>query len=237
MRRGSGHIPIDRNCSGPVPERLLARAAAIADALLDLYGMPEVRHHDPLDELVLTILSQNTNDANRDRAWSSLRQRFPTWDAVLEAPETEVEVAIRVGGLAATKAAAVRAALARLRDERGVPSLDHLAAMPPEDALRYLLSFEGVGRKTASIVLLFSLGVPAFPVDTHVHRVTRRIGLIGEGTSRDAAHDELARLFPEERYLEVHVNIIEHGRAVCLARVPDCPDCAIRSLCDHGTGR
>jgi len=215
--------------------RTPADALVIADRLRGEYGIPTVRQMPPLEELVLTILSQNTNDVNRDRAWMELRERFPTWEDVLSAGTGDVEDAISVGGLAQAKASYIVGALQRIMDERGTLSLDFLSAMTPAEAREYLISMDGVGPKTAAIVLQFSLGVPAFPVDTHVHRVTKRLGLIGEKTSRERAHEILAGMFPEERYLEIHVNIIRHGRQVCNARRPHCPDCVLCDICPSCT--
>ena len=228
--------------SGPTPERFSVndgkeRALTIADRLREIYGVPEVHRLDPLDELILTILSQNTNDVNRDRAWRSLRARFSTWEEVLDAPTEVVEESIRVGGLSEVKAARIQAALRRIRDECGRLSLDHLGGMTLDEARSYLLSFDGVGPKTAATVLLFSLGRPAFPVDTHVHRVSGRLGLIDAGTTAECAHEILAGLFPPERYMEVHINLIHLGRDLCAARRPRCRDCPLLDLCPHGLDR
>ena len=212
-----------------------ADALVVADRLREEYGAPTVRHMPPLDELVLTILSQNTNDVNRDRAWMELRERFPTWEVVLAADVGDIEEAISVGGLARAKASYINGALERIRDERGTLSLDFLSEMSPDEAREYLISMDGVGPKTAAIVLQFSLDVPAFPVDTHVHRVSKRLGLIGEKVSREKAHVILAGIFPEERYLEIHVNIIRHGRQVCDARKPSCPVCILNDICPSRT--
>ncbi len=199
--------------------------------LIGEYGEPEWRAHDPVATLVLTILSQNTNDVNRDRAYEQMRQRFPTWQAVRDAPEVELIEAVRPAGLAPTKAPHIQMALRRIAAERGELALDFLADMPLSVARQWLLSLPGVGPKTAAIVLLFALGRPAFPVDTHVHRVTRRLGWIPESTGREQAHELLEALIPPELYYPLHLNLIEHGRAVCQARTPRCARCVLQADC------
>jgi endonuclease-3 len=183
--------------------------------------------------LVNTILSQNTNDRNRDVAFQRLRKRFPTWEAVRDAVLDDVIDAIRPAGLAPTKGPHIQGALRQITEERGVLSLDFLNEMPLEEARKWLLGLNGVGPKTAAIVLLFSLGRPAFPVDTHVHRITRRLGLIPEKTSREKAHTLLEALVPVELYWNFHLNVIAHGRQVCHARNPKCAVCTLQNRCDY----
>jgi endonuclease-3 len=178
-------------------------------------------------------MSQNTNDVNRDRAFKRLRQRFPSWDQVRDASMEEVVDAIRPAGLANQKAPRIQNALRRITEERGKLSLDFLADLPLEEARAWLLSFQGVGPKTAAIVLLFSLGRPAFPVDTHVHRVSRRLGLIGERTSAEKAHTLLEAQVPPQWFYAFHVNVIRHGRQVCHARRPKCERCVLSDLCTY----
>jgi len=180
---------------------------------------------------MLTILSQSTSDVHRDRAWRSLRATFPTWEQVLAASEAEIESAIRVAGLAEQKAAAIRGVLRRLEEERGSLSLEHLRIMDDEEAITYLTDFRGVGIKTAACVLGFSLGRPVLPVDTHVHRVARRLGLVPAGTGAVATHRCLNALVPPEVRVTLHLQLIEHGRRVCSARRPDCRACTLESLC------
>jgi len=205
--------------------------------LLRAYGEPTWRPHlDPISELVSTILSQNTNDTNRDVAYERLRTRFSTWDEVRDADVADVIEAIRPAGLANQKGPRIQEALCLISRERGELDLNFLAEWPVEEAKAWLSSIKGVGPKTAAIVLLFSLGRPAFPVDTHVHRVTQRLGLIGSKVSRERAHDELERLVPSEMYYPVHLNLIRHGRQVCTSRKPDCPACVLRDLCDYYLG-
>ena len=202
--------------------------------LLAEYGEPAWRPHlDPVSELVSTILSQNTNDDNRDVAFERLRSQFPTWQQVRDADADAVIEAIRPAGLANQKGPRIQEALRRITQERGELELDFLAGWPVEDAKDWLNSINGVGPKTAAIVLLFSLGLPAFPVDTHVHRVTKRLGLIGPKVSREKAHEELESLVPEEDYYSFHLNLIRHGRETCTSRNPKCDECALRDLCDY----
>jgi len=207
------------------------KALRIHERLVAEYGDHPWHPRDPVATLVSAILSQNTNDVNRDRAFARLRERFPTWEAVRDAPLSDLIEAIRPAGLAPTKAPRIQEALRRITDERGRVSLDFLTEMPMEEARRWLLSIPGVGPKTAAIVLLFALGKPAFPVDTHVHRVSQRLGLIPKGTSREKAHELLEAVVPPEIYYPFHLNLIAHGRAVCHARAPRCDSCVLRDEC------
>jgi len=197
------------------------------------YGDHHWHSHDPVATLVSTIISQNTNDVNRDRAFERLRKQFSTWEAVRDAPREELTDAIRPAGLAPTKAPRIQKALHRITEERGEIELAFLNEMALEEARTWLLGIPGVGPKTASIVLLFALGRPAFPVDTHVHRVTRRLGLIPEKTSREKAHELLENLIPPEIYYPFHLNLIEHGRTVCHARNPRCDQCILQAHCAY----
>ncbi|MFQ5678186.1 MAG: endonuclease III domain-containing protein [Gemmatimonadota bacterium] len=208
-----------------------ARAREIERRLTVRHGPASKPRLDPLEELILTILSQNTTDRNRDRAWHALRAEFPSWETVLRAPRARLEATIRAAGLASRKARAIQRALRRLADEVGAPSLDHLAEMEDEEALGYLTGFSGVGLKTAACVLCFSLGRALLPVDTHVHRVTRRLGLISADASRDAAYRSLNRTVPPEVRFSLHVQLIRHGRTICTAARPACRRCALEELC------
>jgi endonuclease-3 len=205
----------------------------VHNLLLSLYGEHPWQPSDPVASLVSTILSQNTNDVNRDRAFERLRKRLPTWEAVRDAPLEEVIEAIRPAGLAPTKAPRIQEALRRITEKRGQIELEFLKAMDLQEARAWLLDMPGIGPKTAAIVLLFALGKPAFPVDTHVHRVTRRLGLIPDRTSREKAHDLLEELTPSEIYYAFHLNLIEHGRAVCHARSPGCGRCLLQDHCAY----
>ena len=205
----------------------------IHDLLLSEYGDHPWRPHDPVATLVGTILSQNTNDVNRDQAFDRLRERFPTWEAVRDAPLDLLVESIRPAGLAPTKGPRIQEALRRVTTQRGEISLGFLADMPLAEAREWLLALPGVGPKTAAIVLLFALGRPAFPVDTHVHRVTRRLGLIPDRATREKAHELLEQLVPPEIYYPFHLNLIAHGRTVCHARNPECARCALQDECAY----
>lgn len=212
------------------------RLRRITDRLAREYGRPALRpHHAPVDELVLTVLSQNTNDRNRDVAYFRLRERFPTWDAVREAPVEEVEDAIRPGGLAPTKSVRIHQILEAI----GADDLLWLEHAPLGEAREYLVALPGVGRKTAACVLLFSFGRPDVPVDTHVYRVGGRLGLWPAKAPLVKAHDELARLVGDdgEFAYETHVLLIRHGRRTCVARAPRCAECPLRRMCPEGRRR
>ncbi len=199
------------------------------------FGVPEPRRpKDPLSELIFTILSQNTTDRNRDRAYERLRDRFPRWEDVLKADPAEIEQAIRIGGLGPQKSKRIKAILAEIQGQTGSLSLDYLAQWQPEQARQALLAFNGVGQKTAAIVLLFSLGMPAFPVDTHILRVTRRLGLIPENADATAAHKILGALIPPDRYYPIHLNLIALGKSLCRPKNPRCTECPLVPLCRFG---
>ena len=211
-----------------------AKALKVHQKLLETFGEPIWRNPlPPVDELVSTILSQNTNDVNRDRAFDSLRNKFPTWEEVRDADKDEVIEAVRVAGLANQKGPRIQQVLRDITEERGSLDLSFLEDMPIEEARDWLTKFKGVGPKTAAIVLCFSLNRPAFPVDTHVYRVSGRIGLRPEKLSVEKAHPYLESVFPPETYYAAHLNIIRLGREVCGARKPNCPVCPVRDLCDY----
>ena len=210
------------------------RAVKIHQTLLTAFGEPIWRNPLPaIDELVSTILSQNTNDINRDRAFEALRAKFSTWEAVRDAKEEDVVNAIRLAGLANQKGPRIQQVLRSITEERGELNLQFLADMPIEDARNWLTKFNGVGPKTAAIVLCFSLGRPAFPVDTHVYRVTGRLGLRPEKITVEQAHPYLESVFPPETYYAAHLNIIRLGREICNARKPNCPLCPVNALCNY----
>jgi endonuclease-3 len=217
---------------------LSEKARLVHRRLLDFYGYPQWRTPlPPLDELVSTILSQNTNDINRDRAFNSLTGRFPTWEAVRDAPEADVVDAVRVAGLANQKGPRIQTVLREITERTGGLDLGFLKDMPAEEAMGWLMQFKGVGPKTAAIVMQFSLDTPAFPVDTHIHRVSGRLGLRPEKMSAEAAHAHLSGLFPPETYYPAHLNIIRLGREICKALKPDCPNCPLNDLCDYWAAR
>lgn len=203
--------------------------------LLATYGEPIWRTPlPPLDELISTILSQNTNDLNRDRAFQELRSRFPTWESVRDARAASVIAAIRTAGLANQKGPRIQAALRDITRERGALDLSFLRSLPPEDARTWLTALKGVGPKTAAIVMQFSLGMPAFPVDTHIYRVTGRLGLRPATLSVEKTHAWLAKLFPPQAYGPAHLNLIRLGREICHARKPSCDRCPLLDLCPYG---
>lgn len=235
------------------------RVRAIRDRLRAVYGIPRMAPHgDPIAELVLTVLSQSTNDRNRDVAYLRLRERLPTWEAVMRAPVGEVEEAIRPGGISKVKSARIKAILQAIADRppaqsalggelaiqpngsspTGVSdetaselSLDWLPEVPLEEARDYLTALPGVGRKTAACVLLFAYGLHDVPVDTHVSRVGMRLGMLRKGAPFEELHDEMLALTPPGEELELHVNLLRHGRRTCHARKPACGECALARMC------
>lgn len=207
---------------------------AVLDELNRVYGYPVWR--DPLpaiDELVSTILSQNTNDINRDRAFHALRSRFPTWDEVMVAPEEEIIDAVRVAGLANQKGPRIKAVLKQIHAEVGSLDISFLADLPLEEAREWLLRFNGVGRKTAAIVLQFALNRPAFPVDTHIYRVSGRLGIRPMGLNVEKTHQLMEELIDPADYYAGHLNLIRLGRETCHPRKPDCPTCPVRDFCRY----
>ena len=188
----------------------------------------------PLDEVVATVLSQHTSDVNAERAFASLKRRFPSWEEVLDAPTEEVAAAIRSGGIANQKAARIQRILAEIERREGRVDLDRLNRVGDDEVEAYLTSLPGVGPKTAACVLLFSMGRAAFPVDTHVHRVTARLGWIPAGASAERAHQLIGRLVPAGIRYDLHVGLVTHGRTVCKAQRPRCAGCVLRDLCPFG---
>jgi endonuclease-3 len=221
----------------PPPRR---RVRAIRDRLRLIYGVPLAKPHGhPLAELILTVLSQSTNDRNRDVAFLALRERFPTWSAVRDAPVDEIEEAIRPGGISKVKSARIKSILRAITETapaRGAApdeplSLHWLAQESVPEAQRYLTSLPGVGRKTAACVLLFALGMRDVPVDTHVSRVGTRLGMFRSGAPFEELHDTMLELTPPGEELELHLNLLRHGRRTCHARRPACGDCALNRIC------
>lgn len=210
--------------------------ARLIRALEAAWGRPSLDDHDPLrplDELIFTILSQNTNDRNRDRAWDALKSRYPTWDAVAAAPRRRIESVIRAGGLAPTKSARIQEVLRRVKADRGAYDLDFLRDLSVEEAERYLRAFKGVGMKTIRCVLLFSCRKPVIPVDTHIFRVGKRLGIFPEKANPEKAHAILQEITPPAEMYPFHVNLITHGRRVCKAQRPRCEACSLTSLCAY----
>ncbi|MBV8857863.1 MAG: endonuclease III [Acidobacteria bacterium] len=200
------------------------------------YGVPENRwtDWDVLDMLVAVILSQATSDANSDRTYDALKKRFPTWDAVLRAREQTLVETIRLGGLANQKAAVIRELLRQIKERHGSFDLSFLRGLPAAEAVAYLASFRGVGPKTAACTLLFACATEVFPLDTHIFRVLRRVGLIPLKCTDEFAHRVMNRLVPAGKFYSFHVNLIRHGRRLCRPRDPVCERCPVVEYCDYG---
>ena len=190
-----------------------------------------------IDELVATVLSQHTSDVNSGRAFARLKSRFPGWEQVAHAPAPEIEEAIRCGGIAAQKTRRIQQILDAIAEREGSVDLNRLHDLDDQAVEDYLTSLPGVGPKTAACVLVFSMGRAAFPIDTHVHRVTTRLGWIPAGTTAEQAHRLLAPRVPAGIRYELHVALITHGRTVCLARRPRCERCVLLELCPYGQRR
>lgn len=204
----------------------------IVDLLVREYGPRNwQRRRDPISELVMTVLSQNTSDVNSGRAFSSLLASFGGWEAVAEGDVGDIARAIKLGGLSRVKAARIKQMLQTILEERGSLDLSFVEALPLAEAKAWLRRLPGVGPKTAACVLLFSLGRPALPVDTHVYRVARRLGLIDSRVSAEQAHDLLEQMLPAEQVYQFHLDMVEHGRRVCKARAPLHRQCIFRELC------
>lgn len=213
------------------------KARMLHEKLLKVYGEPNWSKLDGVSELVSTILSQNTNDGNRDLAYARLRARFATWEHVRDAKTQDIIDAIKPAGLANQKGPRIQQALKRITEERGALNIDFLAKLSAEEGRAWLTSIHGVGMKTASIVLLFCYDLPAFPVDTHVHRVTGRLGLRSEKMNADDTHLLMEQLCPPGQAGPFHINIIRHGREICHARSPECTRCPLQNMCDFYTGK
>jgi len=209
-----------------------ARVLRILRLLEREYGVPRpAPSGDLVGRLVATILSQHTTDASSEAAYGRLLERFGSWESVEAADRRSVAVAIRAAGLAAVKARRIKRTLGRIREERGRIELDFLKGMSSRAATDYLLSFDGVGPKTAACVLLFGLGRDVMPVDTHVHRVVGRLGIVGRPALREATFAALSGVVPRGKALSLHVNLVRHGRSVCRARNPRCGDCVLARNC------
>jgi endonuclease-3 len=200
--------------------------------LEEQYGVPQRDEIDPVDLLVMTILSQNTSDTNSLRAFGNLKKAFGDYELLLNASTPIVADKIRAGGLAEIKARRIKETLHKIKTDRGAIDLGFLGHMGKDAAMQYLLSLPGVGPKTASVVLLFAYGLPFLPVDTHVYRVSRRLGLVAEDVKPEKVQLVLERIIPVEKYLSLHLNLIRHGRLICRARGPRHEECALRSYCD-----
>ena len=211
-----------------------ARVRRIRDRLREMYGRPvNLPHREPVDELVRTVLSQATSDLNRDRAFERLQERFSDWEEVRDAPVTEVEEAIRPGGLSRQKAPRIQAVLRELGPDM---DLDWLETAPRDEAIGFLTALPGVGRKTAACVQVFTWNLPEIPVDVHVHRIGGRLGLFRPNAPFEEAHDELLVLVDPEDAYEFHMNLIRHGRTLCRPK-PACGECELRRMCPWGRSR
>ncbi len=213
-----------------------ALAALVAETdvrLRRIYGSPRRREREPVAQLVGTILSQATTDTQTARSFAELRRRFPTWAHVRDGRVTAIAKAIHSSGLSQQKAPRIKKALQHITRERGCIELDFLKSLPVASAREWLMRIGGVGPKTASIVLLFAFNQPVFPVDTHIHRVTGRLGWIPSRASADKAHQLLEPVIPRGAHYRLHVNLIQHGREVCQARRPRCEVCALKDICQY----
>lgn len=189
------------------------------------------QHHDPVSELVAVILSQNTSDANSGRAFDSLRSRFATWEEVAEADVNTIEQSIRSGGLSRIKAARIKDILQTIMKENRSLNMDFINELPLDQAKEWLGNLPGVGPKTVACILLFAYGKPVFPVDTHVFRVSRRLGLIGSGISANQSHEILGKIVPTKAVYQLHMNMVQHGRKICKSQRPKCGECILKGLC------
>lgn len=215
-------------------EERKAKYVPVSAILNDVYGKLDwSRDQDAMDELVSCILSQNTSDTNRDRGFQGLKDRFSSWEEVRFADVKDVIESIRSAGLSKQKAPRIQEALTRIYEERGEYNIDFLEDLPLDEAKAWLTSLNGVGPKTAAIVLCFSFGRPAFPVDTHVHRVGKRIGFLPDKISADKAHPVMEAIVPPEDHYQFHIHLIQHGRDTCNARNPKCERCPLTAYCDY----
>lgn len=209
------------------------RVATCISLLEGQYGIPHPDERDPVDLLVMTILSQNTSDTNSLRAFALMKSAFAGYEAILAASDEDVADSIRAGGLAEIKAQRIKEALFKIKHDAGAISLSFLADMEKDEAMAYLLSLPGVGPKTASVVLLFAFGMPFLPVDTHVYRLSCRLGLLSEDVRLEKAQSILEKLIPKDKYLSLHLNLITHGRLICRARGPRHEECVLRNCCGY----
>ncbi|MHA1579317.1 MAG: endonuclease III domain-containing protein [Candidatus Freyarchaeota archaeon] len=213
-----------------------AKIAKVIELLNREYGEKKwKKRHDPIDQLIQTILSQNTSDKNSHAAFTNLKTRYPTPESLLEAPEGRIAETIKVGGLENIKAKRIKEALQAIKSKTQNLNLYHLGELPAEEALSFLTTLKGVGPKTAACVLLFSFGKPILPVDTHIYRVSKRLGLIGD-VDRVKAHEILQSLVPPEQVYSFHINMIEHGRKICKTK-PKCQECVLRGVCESASNQ
>ena len=227
-----------RDPKRPRKRKPLVPIAVVKKQLNSIYGPIEWRPRMiAIDELIFTVLTQNTSDLNAERAYDSLRKVLPTWAQVIEAETSKVAEAIKHGGLSNQKAPRIQAILVEILKRIGHFDLEFLAAKPLEETREWFTSLPGVGPKTAGVVMAFSLKMPAFPVDTHIHRVSKRLGLITEKTTADQAHPIMEDMIPEDDRYDMHVLLITHGRQICKARIPQCPRCPLAQECPVSTAK
>lgn len=215
---------------------LAAKTARVTSLLEEAFGEP--RWHgpaDPLDVLIRTILSQNTNDRNRDLAYHALRARYPRWELLLDAPVEEIAAAIRVAGLSNQKSARIKQILASIAHGYGALDLRPICAQPPGEVIDTFMRLKGIGIKTISVVLMFACGHDIFPVDTHVHRICLRLGLVPPGSSAEKTHRLMQPFVPQGKAYSLHMNFLRLGRTICRARKPNCQACPLRTLCPYPT--
>ena len=216
----------------------IVRLKTIIKILESRYGIPKKNgFREPLDETIFTILSQNTNDRNRDRAWTEIKKEYRGWTDVLDGGAERLKNTIRVAGLAEQKSRNIINILSELEQKYHALTLKFLSRYSNEDARKFLLSFRGIGEKTAACVMLFSLGKPAFPVDTHIFRVAKRLGLFPAKSTREKAHYLMEAIVPEKKYHSFHINLIKHGRMTCHPRSPECAICPVRKYCEFFNSR
>ena len=210
---------------------LKQKVKEISDILAKMFGVPKREEVNPLDCLIRTILSQNTNDVNRDKAYDNLRERFPTWEDVLTAEVREIEEEIRVGGLSNQKSKRINFFLNQLKSEKGTLSLDFINELETNGAVEFLCKHKGIGIKTAYVTLAFAFGRDVFPVDTHILRISKRLGFIPNNCTAEKAHELMAPLVPQDKTFPFHINLISFGRKICYARNPKCDMCPITDYC------
>ncbi len=214
-------------------EKLETKVKEINDILEDIFGIPErSEEEEPLGTLIHTILSQNTNDVNSERTYNNLVERFPTWEDVLSADLAEIAETIRIGGLALQKSIRIKELLNWLKVNYGQLNLDFICDMDTNDAIHLLTSLKGIGLKTANVLLCFACGKETFPVDTHILRISKRLGLVPQNASSEKAHEIIGQIYPKGKAYSLHVNLINFGRTICHARKPKCKICPIINYCE-----
>jgi endonuclease III len=224
-----------RGIATKVNDQLRVKALEVYERLLKTHGEhPLIPRREPMHELISTILSHRTTQSNEDKAYKNMWTRFDSWEAIRDAPVDELTKALEPANFPEVKAPYIKEALTRIYAARGEPSLDFLRDMPVNEALEWLMDLPGVGIKTASLVLLFCFAMPVMPVDSHVHRVTQRIGLIGPKVTPNAAHVQLLALLPPDPHVlfNFHINCLRHGQKICIWGTPRCEKCPLTDLCN-----